>query len=234
MRRRGSSSGIVIGLLIVAVGVLLLLDSTGLVGIDGIVRWAPSLVILFGLWRLIANGFRRIFWPVLIITIGLLVQLSWLGLDGGIFWPVILIVIGLAIVLKWATRSRSNPEVIDGVATSRFATDDGEVDSFEVFGSTRERAASGDFRGGRITAVMGNSQLDLRDAVVVDRPATLEATVVMGEARLRIPPGWNVRFDNSTVMGESRDERSVRESFSEAPDLVITGTVTMGSLKIDD
>ena len=234
MNGSGNSSRIVIGLLIAAVGVLLLLQNTGLASFDAVVRWAPSLFILFGLWRLVANGFRRVFWPIVIIAIALIVQLSWLGVDGAIFWPVVLIGAGVAVILGRTPRRRPQPEPVGQSAASRFTEEGGEVGAFNIFNSNKENVASGDFRGGQTTTVMGSAQMDLRDSVVADRPATLEVTVVMGEARLRVPPHWSVRFDNTTVMGETKDERPHHESQDGAPDLIITGQVVMGSLKIDD
>lgn len=229
-----NSSRIVIGLLIVAVGVLFLLQNTGVAAFENVVRWAPSLFILFGVWRLIATRFRRVFWPVLIITIALIVQLSWLGVDGAIFWPIVLIAAGVAIILGRGPRKRPQPEPAGSPGTSRFTAEGGEVDAFNIFSSNRENVVSGDFRGGQATTVMGSSHVDLRDSAVEDRPATLEMTVVMGEARLRVPPDWSVRFDNTTVMGETKDERSRREERDGAPDLIVTGQVVMGSLKIED
>ena len=238
MKTKGISSQIVVGLLIAAVGVLLLLQTTGVAELDNVVRWTPSLFILFGLWRLVANGFRRVFFPVLIIAIAALVQLSWLGVDGRIFWPIVLIAAGLALVLGRLNRGRRRPEPSEHHAaqheTSRFSTEDGEIESFDVFGSNKENVASGDFRGGQVTSVMGSSQMDLRHSVVVERPASIEVIAVMGEVKLKVPSDWSVRFDNITVMGESKDERAANETRAGAPDLVITGTVMMGSLKIDD
>ena len=227
-------SRIVIGLLIVAVGVLFLLQNTGVAAFENVVRWAPSLFILFGLWRLVANGFRRVFWPVLIIAIAVLVQLSWLGVDGAVFWPVVLIAAGVAIILGRSPRRRPQPETVGSPETSRFTAEGGQVDAFNIFSSNRENVISGDFRGGQATTVMGSSHVDLRDSSVADRPATLDVTVVMGEARLRVPRDWSVRLENTTVMGEAKDERSNQESKDGAPDLIITGQVVMGSLKIDD
>ena len=237
MKSSGNAARIVIGLLLVAVGALLLVDTTGLAEVGDLLRWTPSLFILYGLWLLVANGFRRVFWPVLIIAIALLVQLSLLGVDGRIFWPVVLIAVGVALILGRRARRRPRPEPgdqADNPAVSRFSTEDGEIDAFNVFSSTKENVASGDFTGGQLTTVMGSSQMDLRDSVVSKRPATLEVTVVMGEAKLRVPSGWSVRFDNNSVMGETKDERAHRESEDDTPDLVITGQVVMGSLKIED
>ena len=141
---------------------------------------------------------------------------------------------GVAIILGRGSRKRPQPETVGSPGTSRFTTEGGEVDAFNIFSSNRENVISGDFRGGQATTVMGSSHVDLRDSAVEDRPATLEVTVVMGEARLRVPRGWNIRFDNTTVMGETKDDRGGSDSHDGTPDLIVTGQVVMGSLKIED
>jgi hypothetical protein len=55
----------------------------------------------------------------------------------------------------------------------------------------------------------------------------------MGQVNIRVPSDWSVAINNSTIMGESKDERRGAPSSTDA-DLTITGTVVMGSLKIED
>lgn len=82
---------------------------------------------------------------------------------------------------------------------------------------------------------MGESKLDLRDSSVMENPAVLELSVVMGQMEIRVPREWNVRMDGvTTVMGESKDERMPSDSQTDQTDLEINGTVVMGSLKIED
>ena len=80
---------------------------------------------------------------------------------------------------------------------------------------------------------MGNGTLDMRDATIVDKPATLEVSVVMGEVKVRVPTEWNVRIVNSSQMGDTKDTRGSQND-SDNPDLIIRGSVTMGSLHITD
>ncbi len=224
------SGHFVIGLVVIGVGVLLLLGSTGVLDIGDVFLWIPSLFILLGVWLMIKSRFRRIGGPILMILIAGIIQLMILGLDVGRFWPVILIIIGTVVLVNnFRSRGRSSE---DGAIRN---TDDGWIESVSVFGSTRESVVSSEFKGGQVTTVMGEARLDLRETSVMEKPAALEITVVMGEMKLRVPREWNVRLDNVTIMGETKDERLVSEAGGEAQtDLVINGAVVMGSLKIED
>ena len=56
----------------------------------------------------------------------------------------------------------------------------------------------------------------------------------MGEVNVRVPAEWHVHLNNSSQMAESKDTRGSRELDGNDPDLIISGSVTMGSLHITD
>ena len=110
---------------------------------------------------------------------------------------------------------------------------DGEINVVGVSGKADEKVTSTNFKGGFLRAVMGGVKLDLTEATVVDRPATIEVTVVMGGAEITVPEGWKVKVDtrnklagvnNALVNGVSDD--------GEVPDLVLIGKVLMGGVVI--
>jgi predicted membrane protein len=219
------SNQAITGLIVVVIGVLLLLETTDIASIGGVLRWIPSLFILFGLWRLVANGFRHVFGPVLIIAIAVFVQLLVLGVGIGNLWPLILIVIGLAILFGGqGFRGRERSEV---------SLDD--IDAWSMWGDAKRRITSRSFRGGQATAFMGGVELDLRDAMVIEKPAVREATVLMGGLNLRVPAAWNVEFNTLTLLGGTDDKRGRPGIAADGlPDLVITGLVLMGGIEVKD
>lgn len=240
--RSGIGSRAFLGVLVVVIGILFLLNTTGVADLNRLLDWWPSLIILYGVWRLIANRFRSLFWPIVLIAIGAFLQLGQLGFDisWDRYWPVALIAVGILILgggLRRRSRRRrhsatgpNSSTIIDvDVSTSQDADDD----TLHAVVGSQDRIISGDFHGGSINVVMGNGTLDMRDARIVDKPATLEVSVVMGEVKVRVPPDWNTRIANSTQMGDTKDIRA-RQNDSDNPDLIISGSVTMGSLQITD
>ena len=243
----------IIGLIIIAAGVLLLLGSLDVIDIDtgDIFMWIPSLFILLGIFLMIQNRFRQVGGPIFMIVVASVIQIMVLDiLDILRFWPIILIAIGLVIFIKSfkARRGRQSdmngdkphqdtPDSVSVFGSARTVAppDQDSINSVSVMGTATERIVSADFTGGQATAVMGGVMLDLRDCSVAEKPAALELYVVMGEMKLTIPREWNVRLDGVTaVMGEAKDERTRSDSEGTQTDLALSGVVLMGSLKIED
>ncbi len=243
-RRSGLGGRFFFGVLIIVVGVLFLLDKTGIADLDTLLEWWPSLIILYGAWRLIANRFRSLFWPILLIAIGSFFQLGELGFDVDLtdYWPVALIAAGILILaggIRRRNRRRNSSatghhsSTIIDVDVSSSSPDDDD-DMLHAVAASQDRVISGEFRSGSISIVMGNGTLDMRQAFIEDRPATLHVSVAMGEVKVRVPPEWVVQIANSATMADAKDTRSNFPSRDGPPDLIIAGSVTMGSLQITD
>ena len=248
MSTRRLSGSFAFGLLAVALGLLLLLGNFGFLDTGDVFRWTPSLFILLGIWMLVKSRFRQVGGPILIIVVAALIQIMVLGVDLGRFWPLILIAVGAAILINsFRSRGRSNdtatqdPHLDSPNSVSVFGSerkiapsDQDSINLVSVMGSAAQKITSPEFRGGRATAVMGEANIDLRESSILLKPAVLELSVVMGEIKLRVPGDWNIRVDDDTVMGELKDERNRHDTEVGQTDLVIKGSVVMGSLKIED
>ncbi len=234
METKVGSGRLIGGLIVIALGGLFLLDSLDILDFGEIIGWAASIALIaFGLGILITKRFRQVFFPVVLIVVGLFLLLGNFGVDSWRFWPVILILVGGAIIFG-GTRRRSRKRKRDVGGSSTTTTTDGSVDISCTLGETSERVDSSDFVGGSATVTLGSAKLDLRDAKIVNPPAILDITVTMGEVKVRVPTDWVVNMDNTVMMGESDDKRSRAGQSSNTPHLIITGNVTMGGLAIDD
>ena len=240
-----SASRLIFGIIVIGIGVLFLLNSAGIADTSGLLRWWPMIIVLVGVWRLIAGKFRSLFGPLLLIAIGAILQIWNLNAFdmnlGKFLWPAIIIVVGIAILAGGARRRnrgrRNSPTsgnaspIIDVDAFASTADDD-DATLHAVVG-TQDRVISGDFQSGSINVVMGSGSLDLRNARVINKPATLEVSVMMGEVKVRVPADWNVRIVNSIQVGEAKDIRAGQND-DDDPDLIIRGSLKMGGLQITD
>ena len=227
----GTSTRWGLGIALVVAGILLLLHTTEIADLGEYAKWIPSLFIALGLVLIVVNRFRRIAGPVIMIAVGSIVQLSLLGIDAMIFWPVALIAVGAVILFGLGRRRRRRNTETDAANVS-VPVEDG---ASTVMGSSDLRLSASDLNDTEFSTVMGETKLDLRDIDRSALPAELSVTCVMGEVKLRVPSDWIVKIANSTVMGESKDERrSAPETVGADADLTITGSVVMGSLKIED
>ena len=230
----GGSGRWIIGIALVVVGVVVLLSNTGVIELGGLIRWTPSLLILLGILKMVANRFRRNTGPIILIAVGVVVQLIVLGFSAiALLWPALLILIGV-VILFGRGRRQSSQATEAHQPTEAHTVHNVEGNLATVMGTTDRRVSHADLSGEEIVTVMGTSKLDMRDISISDMPAELNITCVMGQVNIRVPSDLSVAIDNSTVMGESKDERRGAPSSAEAADLTITGTVVMGSLKIED
>ena len=136
------------GLIVVVIGILLLLGTTGVYDVGRLWRYVPSLFVLLGLWALIQSGFRNVTGPAILIIVAGTVQLLALDLITGetvaAWWPLLIVLFGLSIL--WGHyRRRGRVPSVEGE----------DFDLLGVFGGTERRVTSQSFRGGTATALFG-------------------------------------------------------------------------------
>ena len=212
MSRSSGSTRYFIGLLLVILGVMLLLDNTGALGLDWSlagVYW-PSLIIAWALWRLVVGGFRSRLWPTIALLVGVVLQLSNLGLwdwnFGQLLWPAVLVAVGLMLLFgrrgRGYSRGRSvrrgrrgnNPSPPGrssaATATASGSTDDSADDSTHdsagngTHDSTHDSAGNGthDSIGGSTGAVWRGTSIfgGIEDKIIAQDFRDGEAVAILG------------------------------------------------------
>ena len=153
----------------------------------------------------------------------------WKGL-----FPVLVIAVGLLILvpaLRFGGRGRW--------WNRRTTDEENSVHATSILGGVTERSHSKDFLGGRLTAFMGGVVVNLRDAEVIEKPARIDVSAIMGGVEIYVPDHWFVRTNVMPIMGGVDEKRTVvrygddeDDPLSELPDLVVSGTVLMGGVMI--
>lgn len=221
-----------IGLVLIALGVLFLLDTTG--AVDGAFSsWWPLLLVLWGAGALAVERGRSI--PgtlVLLLGVGFLLEnLDVLGEDWlGRYWPVALIVVGAAFLLgaiglRGSLRRRAPRGVRAG---------EDWLDATAVQAGRGERVTSVAWHGGRATAVLGGVEIDLRESRPAPEGAVLHTTAFMGGVEIKVPEEWEVVVHGTPFLGGFEDKtRPVRGSIPDGrPRLEVVGTAVMGGVEI--
>ncbi|MBU4534576.1 MAG: cell wall-active antibiotics response protein [Euryarchaeota archaeon] len=190
-------SQIILGIIIIVVGILLLLRSTGIIDMGNVIRFLPSIFILIGIYSLIKSKFRNITESLLFITLFTVIQLWILNIItlGNIlaWWPIILIIIGVGIILS---RLRGPPGEEDSHQ---------KLDIFTFFGEVKRNIKSNNFQGGDITAVFGEINLDLRDATLSETPR-INVVSLFAEVNIKVPEEWNVNLDTQQILADVQDK----------------------------
>lgn len=224
--------GMITGGILVLVGIVFLLDHLGIIYIGNPFRFWPSIIILVGLLNFIAS---RRSWGALLMFVGIILQLNQLGythFGWGQLWPMMLIALGIFVFwgsIEWRNKpaSSTSGSDVDPRTTLNEAV---------IFGGLERRMTSQDFQGGDVTTIFGGAELDLTEANMQAKEATLAITAIFGGVELRVPPNWQVAFRGAPIFGgiedKTRTARVEDPANSNLKLLVITGAVIFGGLEI--
>ena len=227
-----ASSQVVIGLLVVAFGVLFLLDNLNIIYLRHVIFFWPLAFVASGLVALFSDGPRsgRIT-GIVLIAIGVAMTMNRLGyyfISWRTFWPLVMIALGGLILYRTMGGGRV-VRISTGPITKDHANADNVVDITAILGGFERRVSTPDFRGGEITTIMGGCALDLREAALTSE-AVINVFAVWGGITIKVPPDWTVILHGTPVMG------GFTEKTARPPDnskrLVVTGYAIMGGVEV--
>lgn len=185
--------------------------------------------------------------PMLLVTIGLVITLSAAEKTGGIivmavggffmiplifretfhmydmFWPAVFIIIGIIFIVS--RRKTWNP-----VNVSTGTSGDDYIDYVNVFSGGERQILSQNFKGGKISAVFGGIELDLTKAKLAPGRNELEIACIFGGATIIVPDNWFVIIEVTPILGGFSDSRKIQpgRQLETESQLVIKGAVVFG------
>lgn len=207
------------GILIIAVGALLLLDAGDVLDAGSIIaEWWPAVVITAGVIALIANPRHWLVAGIIILAGGALLLASLDIVDiGAVVVPLLIIVVGFAVIFGRVQGTDS--EVGDTVR------------SFNIFSGANMASHSANFLGGSVSAVFGGGELDLRDAKPAP-DARLDVFTAFGGFEIKVPQGWQVDINGLPIFGGFDNVTAKEKLEPDAPRLAVSATVLFGGLEI--
>lgn len=231
-RRSSTASGALAGLVIIAVGVIFLLDRMGIVQGWDVLKYWPLALVAAGAFNLV-NARESRAWSVLLIVAGGVLSLRPLGVaDLGFrdLWPVVLIAAG-AFLLWTSVQGRR------GVSLGSCGQQDissADLDELAVLGGGERRIVTADFRGGRVRVIFGGWDIDLSRASMKTSEAYIEVNCIFGGVDLRVPEDWDVTVRAVALLGGISDNTGHPrpEQLTGAKRLIITGLVVFGGLDL--
>lgn len=103
-----------------------------------------------------------------------------------------------------------------------------------VFGGVERHISAQDFRGAQCTAIFGACKIDLRDAQMLGKKATLETYAVFGDVEIRIPEDWEVVNRSTAIFGGIGDQRRHSPTGPDTKTLILEGAAVFGEVQIKD
>lgn len=233
MRRESASNKrLLFGLFLIALGGFWMLVKLNLIPPiwnDILISW-QMLLIGIGIFSLI--GGNRTAGTVLIVIGGffLLPEVMQIPYElRRIGWP--LLIIGIGVVLLVTQHRKNNAPQLSGTEEKGMNF----FDDFVIFGGREIFINSQNFFGGKITAIFGGAEYDLRQAKLSPNGAVIDCVSIFGGSGFKVPPEWNVKNEVTTVFGAFSDKRGVSAheiNFDPEKTLVIKGFSAFGGVEI--
>jgi len=229
--RSSLSSRLVIGLIIVAIGTILLVGNLG---------WLDARYLLRTVWplALVAAGVAMLRdstnrkgrpWAWVFITVGLWIFADKIGWVQFNIWelivPGILLFVGGTLVLRAVNDPANKKQLASADDSAEF------VRSFAFMSYCDLHPVSRPFRGGDLNAVMGGIKLDLRDVRMESDRAVLDVFAFWGGIEIRVPPDWVVSSTVTTIIGGLVDSRRP-STIIPSKTLVVRGFNIMSGIEV--
>lgn len=244
-RRAGGVSlpRLVLGLSVIAVGMILCLDRLGLLAGVEVLRYWPLALVAIGIAKVIeGRSDSAVLAGVVWVVAGgwlLAYQLGWVHVGFWDLWPLLLVALGLRMILasvrggglSGRSRGASPDGSVGEPASARAPDSDAMVSCFALLSGLKRSSQSDRFRGGDLTAVMGGCEIDLTGAGIADGEAVVDVFALWGGVVIRVPREWAVSGRVMPLLGGFEDKTAPPVSGA-APRLVVKGLAIMGGVEV--
>src|SRR5262249_9775825 len=145
----------------------------------------------------------------------------------GTVWALIFIVAGLSIM--WGSieqrKGGGRPSIGETANT---------MNAIAVFSGVERRINGQDFQFGRVMAIFGGAEIDLRQAGIQQESAELEVNAIFGGAEIRVPDSWQVvsrgQFVFAGFSDKTRDLSDVTIADPNRKTLIVSGMSIFGGV----
>jgi len=233
MRNRSDNVNgrIFIGAVLIIIGVLFFMRNFHFLMFNvDLFSW-PVILFILGILIIVKN--RNSTFGFILVTIGGLgIAARYFNMSIRYFiaeyWPFLLIIFGIYIIFKRTPHSEvGQNESVD--------SDEYKIDLFTLLASKTVTIRTNRFLGGKVTSILGESIIDLRNSDLADNKIELETQTILGSTEIHIPSSWNVIIKTTTIFGGIEDVRGFTEnSESNQKTLIIKGQVLLGGGEIKD
>ncbi len=229
--RRGRVNILVAGLLLIAVGVLLLLNNLGVIEPElyrALFSWQMLLIVL-GVW---AIGVRNTIGGVILIGVGACFMLTKMTpLGSGWTLPFIFIILGIIVLVHLFRPCRGRCG--RGAWEAAGETEDGFVSVDNSFASVRHIVLDPVFRGARIRTKFSGTILDLKRTTLAEGETCIDLDLTFSGLELYVPDSWTVVTEPLGLqLAGVEDKRYNPATADNSRKLVIRGHMALSGIEI--
>ncbi|RMD50882.1 MAG: hypothetical protein D6830_01620 [Ignavibacteria bacterium] len=218
MKNEKNNGRMLFGGVLVIIGILFLLDNYGILMFelpDFIFEW-EWILILLGTFLLVTSNNKTA--GSILLAIGIFNLFP-------AMWPLILVIIGVYLLMR-KTPSHFHSD--------KSVNENDVIDEVSIFGGGTKIITSPNFKGGRITAIFGGSEIKFIDAKLAEGHHVLDVFALFGGTTIYVPKDWNVKVNITPILGGFGDKRYIDPNEVFDPDrvLIIKGIMLFGGGEI--
>ena len=144
---------------------------------------------------------RNLFWGLILIAFGVLFLLDNFGYADFSeiirnYWPLLLVLWGFSILMRPHRRSPA-PE-----SKTQQSIDSDMINQSNVFGDIYNKITSKYFKGGSLSTVFGDCDIDLSDAIIAEGEHELRLHSVFGDSLVTLPKDAAVSIAANSTFGD--------------------------------
>ncbi len=239
-----------VGIILILLGAGFLLDQANVFEFNDIIStYWPSIIILLGISGLLQKRSSK-FWNLIIILVGVLLQLDRIGyLEYNafrLFWPIVLILIGINLIF-FSEKTSSNyseksyddqNDESDGSHKKENkkwisnVTFEDTMNHFIMLSGLESNNQSQEFKGGKLSTILGGIELDLRGAKLHNNEVHIEANAFLGGIEIHVPSDWRVEVSGTPILG-GMSNKTRSNSGPDAPILRVRYLAILGGVEIN-
>lgn len=224
---------IIIGLILIAIGVIIGLNTLNITDIniffDG---WWTLFIIIPSIISLLR--FKSIVSSLIWLAIGVVLLLCCqevLSFDLAVelLLPIILIAMGLSFIFKNLIGNKVSEKIKEINSTNNTSED-----YCSTFSSQNINLESKNFEGTTLNAVFGGIKLDVSNAII-EKDVVINASAVFGGIDIIVPEGMNIVVKSNSIFGGVDDKRKKSKSEKENKDgvtIYVNATCLFGGVDI--
>lgn len=221
-----------LGLVLIIAGILFLLERLNQIPPEVTKHLFSWQAVLVGIGVVMVAGSKRSLPGWIIIAIGAFFLLSDIYLFPAtfrdVFWPLLVIAMGLLLVFR--TKSSKGCCFMRNTHIQS-VSDDHSFEDVAIFGGSKKSYQLPELKTGKVTAIFGGSDIDLRDCTLSSEGAVVEIQCLFGGSKLIIPKSWKVKTDVLTIFG-GMDEQGPSNSTDDNKVFYIKGMTIFGGGEI--
>lgn len=224
---------IITGAIFLILGVLLTLDNLDIVRFrlpDYLFGWYTILIVI-GLFITFVR--EKVGFGLTLIIIGglfMLDEMAWYFnwdfefRDILRLWPLAFVAIGASLIF----RNRQNQ--VDEYEKKSLTDDDDMVDEIAIFSGAERNITSKEFKGGKLTAIFGGTELNLMNSDLAQGTNILDVFCMFGGTDISVPSDMNVKLKVTAIFGGFSDDRKLisENEANNGKEMVIKGLVLFG------